>query len=298
MTSMIRKNKLLVLLFLGLAIAAMLLLSISLPGLKFQPGQPFSFGTPPPASSGPPQTGGSDIYVWLLKGLLALGIILFPIYIIISLFTPEGRKRLLVQLTGFVILFAALLLLSNHSTPPLQISPASTAGLPSQPVLTPPPSLPPFVARSSTGAEWGIMLGLAALIAVAALLLYRTYRRREILTTAGPLDRLAREAQGAVNALAAGEDIRDVVLRSYYQMSRVLDEERGIRREVAMTPHEFLQTLTSKGVPNEPVRELTLLFEEVRYGSRQPGKPEEQRAIASLQAIINYCKNSWRPSGV
>jgi len=295
---MIRKNKLLVLLFLGLAIAAMLLLSISLPGLKFQPGQPFSFGTPPPASSGPPQTGGSDIYVWLLKGLLALGIILFPIYIIISLFTPEGRKRLLVQLTGFVILFAALLLLSNHSTPPLQISPASTAGLPSQPVLTPPPSLPPFVARSSTGAEWGIMLGLAALIAVAALLLYRTYRRREILTTAGPLDRLAREAQGAVNALAAGEDIRDVVLRSYYQMSRVLDEERGIRREVAMTPHEFLQTLTSKGVPNEPVRELTLLFEEVRYGSRQPGKPEEQRAIASLQAIINYCKNSWRPSGV
>jgi len=295
---MIRKNKLLVLLFLGLAIAAMLLLSISLPGLKFQPGQPFSFGTPPPAASGPPQTGGSDIYVWLLKGLLALGIILFPIYIIISLFTPEGRKRLLVQLTGFVILFAALLLLSNHSTPPLQISPASTAGLPSQPVLTPPPSLPPFVARSSTGAEWGIMLGLAALIAVAALLLYRTYRRREILTTAGPLDRLAREAQGAVNALAAGEDIRDVVLRSYYQMSRVLDEERGIRREVAMTPHEFLQTLTSKGVPNEPVRELTLLFEEVRYGSRQPGKPEEQRAIASLQAIINYCKNSWRPSGV
>lgn len=298
MMSMIRKNKLLVLLFLGLAVAAMLLLSISLPSLKFQPGQPFSFGTPPPAASSPVQVGGSDFYVWLLKGLLALGIILLPIYILISLFTPEGRRRLLVQLAGFILLVAAFLLLSNDSTLPLQISPASTAGLPSQPVLTPPPSLPPFVARSSTGAEWGIMLGLAALITIAALLLYRTYRRREILTPAGPLDRLAREAQGAVNALAAGEDIRDVVLRSYYQMSRILDEERGIRRELAMTPHEFLQILTSKGVPNEPVRELTLLFEEVRYGSRRPGKPEEQRAIASLQAIINYCNNSWRPGGI
>lgn len=297
MTSMIRKNKLLALLFLGLAIAAMLLLSISLPGLKFQPGQPISFGTPPPAVSGLPQVGGSDFYVWLLKGLLALGIILLPIYILISLFSPEGRRRLLVQLAGFFLLIAAFWFLSNRSNPAPQISPASTAGLPSQPVLTPPPPLPPFVARSSTGAEWGIMLGLAALIAIAVLLIYRTYWQREIHTPAGPLDRLAREAQGAVNALAAGEDIRDVVLRSYYQMSRVLDEERGIRREVAMTPHEFLHTLTSKGIPNEPVRELTLLFEEVRYGSRRPGKPEEQRAIASLQAIINYCKNPWRPGG-
>jgi hypothetical protein len=295
---MIRKNKFLALLFLGLTIAAMLLLSISLHGLNFQPGQPFSFGTPPPAAGGPPQVGGSDFYAWLLKGLLALGIILLPIYILISLFTPEGRRRLLVQLTGFVLLIAAFLLLSNHSTPPLQISPASTAGLPSQPMLTSPPSLPPFVASSSTGVEWGIMLGLAALIAVVAFLIYRNYRQREIHSSAGPFDRLAREAQGAVNALAAGEDIRDVVLRSYYQMSRVLDEERGIRREVAMTPHEFLHTLISKGIPNEPARELTLLFEEVRYGSRRPGKPEEQRAIASLQAIINYCNNSWRPGGV
>ena len=290
MTSMIRKNNFLALLFLGLAIAAMLLLSISLPGLKFQPGQPFSFGTPAPAAGGPPQVGGSDFYVWLLKGLLALGIILLPIYILISLFTPEGRRRLLVQLIGFFLLIAAFLFLSNRSNPAPQISPASTAGLPSQPVLTPPPSLPPFIARLSTGAEWGIMLGLAALIAVAAFLIYRTYRQRKIHTQIGPLDRLAREAQGAVNALAAGEDIRDVVLRSYYQMSRVLDEERGIRREVAMTPHEFLQTLTSKGIPNEPARELTLLFEEVRYGTRVPNKDQQQQAISSLTAIVEACK--------
>jgi hypothetical protein len=40
------------------------------------------------------------------------------------------------------------------------------------------------------------------------------------------------------------------------------------------------------------VHDLTHLFEQARYGARLTGPGEEQRAIASLRAIVNYCREA------
>jgi hypothetical protein len=56
-----------------------------------------------------------------------------------------------------------------------------------------------------------------------------------------------------------------------------------------MTPSEFEQALQGKGLPREPVHQLTHLFEEVRYGARQVGEREERQAIDSLSAIVAAC---------
>jgi hypothetical protein len=77
-------------------------------------------------------------------------------------------------------------------------------------------------------------------------------------------------------------------------MSQVLSEQRGVSRESAMTPHEFERVLIKLGFPSEPIRTITHLFEEVRYGSIQQGENGMQRAISSLNAIRSYC-NSLGP---
>jgi hypothetical protein len=129
---------------------------------------------------------------------------------------------------------------------------------------------------------------LAILITVLAWGIYRASRE----AAGDAMARLVDEAQDAVDALQAGGNIRDTVIRCYIQMTQVLAKERNIHREEAMTPHEFEQILLTKmKLPETPVQRLTRLFEAVRYGDYHPGKREELEAIDSLTAIAAACKN-------
>jgi hypothetical protein len=99
------------------------------------------------------------------------------------------------------------------------------------------------------------------------------------------------EAREAVEDLRAGADLRDTVMRCYFEMSRVLDETRGLHREEAMTPREFAHTLKEVGLPGMAVERLTQLFESVRYGAHVSEEREEKDAIACLETIIEACGN-------
>jgi len=69
-----------------------------------------------------------------------------------------------------------------------------------------------------------------------------------------------------------------------------LQEEYGLERGEAMTAREFERLLQGRGIPYEPVHQLTRLFEAARYGSRTPGPDEEQRAVECLSAIVQYSR--------
>lgn len=288
---MTKSTKRWALLFLGLAIVAMLLLSVSLPGLEFQPGQPFSLGNAPPppeAASGLEMPG--NFFLILIRGLLALALLLVPVYVIFHLLTPEGRRKLLGDLAVLLMFFAAAEILSrlHRNAPGSQQQPSGEQGglnLPTPgPVAT-------FTAQSTPALEIVVIVAIAFVIAVVIGIFYWLYRRRQDhYLEPTSLEQLANEAQNAVDALMAGENIKNIVIRSYFQMSRVLLQERDIKREQAMTPHEFEQTLVEKGLPYEPVHQLTHLFEEVRYGTKQPGKLEELRAIDCLSTIVAFCR--------
>jgi hypothetical protein len=79
-------------------------------------------------------------------------------------------------------------------------------------------------------------------------------------------------------------------MRCYHEMSRVLAEERGLVRGIAMTPREFEVILAEKGLPQQHVRTLTQLFEAVRYGAKPPGESEERQAVDCLEAIVDACE--------
>jgi hypothetical protein len=109
-------------------------------------------------------------------------------------------------------------------------------------------------------------------------------------------DQLSQEAESAVNAIKFGRDLRDVIMRCYLQMTRMLEEERSIERTTCMTVREFEERLESLGFPPLPVHQLSRLFEKVRYGQEAMLEQDEKTAVESLDAILQYCRSQREPS--
>jgi len=73
-------------------------------------------------------------------------------------------------------------------------------------------------------------------------------------------------------------------------MTHALQEEQGMERNDSMTVREFEGWLDGKGVPRVPVRQLTYLFEKVRYGNQQMSENDKKMGMESLNEIIKYCR--------
>ncbi len=272
------------------SLAVMLVLAAALPGLTLLPERNYDI----PWSVDP--TGSVLDLGWLFGVMLALYVIGF--FMIIP---KELRRRLLAYavvmfwlLAGMIVVAVwiagdegieepVLLLSSPVATPTMALSELEfTEELePIREVVFTPPQ------------HWvriGVILGIGVLCAVVALGIFWFIYARYRPATPPPLFFLATQAQAALDALYGGEDVRDVVLRCYFEMARVLDQSQGIRRVETVTPREFAIQLTGWGLPAEPVSTLTRLFEEVRYGSYSEDDTAAQQAIASLEAIIAACQ--------
>jgi hypothetical protein len=290
------KNKPIYLIILGIGCVAILTLLISLPGFRLQGGEPFPLELDyvvPVLGSEVILPGGNFLY-WFLRGMAALLIIGFPIYIIISLFYPEGRRRLLVQ----IIIILVLIFILDRVSKIVRERPEEEQVQEIQAPMAAPSTgdtgnsqTEQFEASTPEWMIWGSSIGVAlfftGLLALGLWFYYRRYSKR--LTS---MDKLALEAERAVFDLQDGGDFKNVIIRCYYQMSQILYSERGIRRELAMTASEFEQALEDNGFPKEPIQYLTKIFEEVRYGTKQPAKSEEEKAIWYLTVMAEASKKS------
>jgi hypothetical protein len=152
----------------------------------------------------------------------------------------------------------------------------------------------PDVVYTPEPRQWLIFaatIGIALLLAAFLVGLgWYIWRRRQ--QPSPSLDKLAREAQDAIDAIEAGADLKDTVIKCYFEMMKALKEQRGIQRQRAMTPREFEAELEELGVPTTQVRRLTRLFEAVRYGNKQLGEQEERQAVISLTSIVRSCRST------
>ena len=278
----------------------LLFLAAAMARIKMQPGDPFplEWQQAPQGESAP--FGNGYWFLILIRGLLVISVIIIPIYIIINLLTPAGRRRLvkgLIQLLVFLLIMYIISNLTDSMNKKKQVEPEQQGNFELGPGGPTPEGLVPTATQEVTNpSPWldaGICIGLAVILAIIITVLAWGIYRASKARTGEAIARLADEAQQAVDALQAGGNIRDTVIRCYIQMTQVLAEERQLRRDEAMTPHEFEQILLNKiKLPETPVRHLTSLFEAVRYGDYHPGKREELEAIDSLSAIAAACKSA------
>jgi len=133
---------------------------------------------------------------------------------------------------------------------------------------------------------WIAGLGLAALLVGVGLwfIFHQAARARP--------DPLVLQAEWALQALQKGADLKNVIVRCYWQMEEVLKEKQGIEMKTAMTVREFEGLLESRGVPHLPVHQLTQLFEMARYGRRLTSAEDEGRAVEALTAIVQYSQTT------
>ncbi len=215
---------------------------------------------------------------------------LLPFAILLYLVLPQVRRRVLRDLIALFIVMIPLYLL-------WRFQPEATETLDDfqMPQATPqdiPPS--PDVAYVPEPRAWLILaatIGVALLLAALLVGLgWYIWRRRQ--RPSPSMDKLAQEAQEAIDAIEAGADLKDTVTKCYFEMMQVLKDQRGVQRQRAMTPREFEAELEGLGVPTAQVRRLTRLFEAVRYGDKQLGEQEERQAVVSLTSIVRSCRST------
>jgi hypothetical protein len=268
--------------FLLLAVILTVLLAAALPALNLQPGIPLPFQRDDSGALQSNQTPQASIsFGTFSKAILESILVLIIIY---ALF--ESRKglpwkkillpALMVGLLALIVLYILFAMLGVH----INLNSSAPDVLPPAVNITPPPlgPLPP-------GLLWLVWGGLAALVILLGIWLIRWVNRSAL-----PDGSLESEAQQAIQALQSGAELKDVILRCYVQMSRVLQKEQKLELKQTMTAREFERLLEARGFPPAPVHQLTGLFEYARYGHRQPGPGDEAQALDCLQAIVQYSR--------
>lgn len=124
---------------------------------------------------------------------------------------------------------------------------------------------------------------------IFGLIIWQIYQRNKANISIH--DEIAANAQQTLDEVSMKGNLGDTIFQCYLNMCRILKKHFGIERNTAMTTREFENKLIKLGFREEAVINLTRLFEDVRYGANTPTKIDEQRAVASLKAIITSSKS-------
>jgi len=275
--------KLSILILAGVAIVALVLLAASLSRVEFEPGKRLSFGHgEPPERGGVPQFDLDllwRIIIWCFFALV-------PFSIIAGIIWPENFKYALIR-AAVLILFLILLAFTIRALKEfIEQLLAALQGL-ERPAPAPSDPAPGEALPISPAPAPGWTVFPFLLVGLVSLTLLGWWLRRLWLgrQARGPLEEISALAGAAADELAAGGNLKNTVLRCYREMSRILSEREHVPFEEAMTAREFEQRLRRAGVRDEHVTRLSRLFEEVRYGGRESGEREEQRALECLRAV-------------
>ena len=280
------------------ALVVLFILTASLSSLELKPGRVFDLRDAAEATGMSAAGPNSDLWVTFLRSFLLLCVLLLPVYIIYMLMDPKRRKRLISELIGYALFIGAILMLQNYmaSRPTVEETPIPQ---PTQLAGTPEPQIageplpdtpdPSEFAVSAAGIAIGVLLAGAAGF---ALWLFT----RKINGEPPVLVQVAAEAEETLESLISGKDLRQTILLCYRRMTEVAVKNRGIPREASVTPSEFEGILIEKGLPAAAVRELTHIFEDVRYGDLRADENERRRATLALRTIIAACRKQEEPA--
>jgi hypothetical protein len=236
-------------------------------------------------------SGTLEIPLW--KHIVIWTAALLVILLISTLLSPEMRKRLIAAfLRAAVFVLAFLYIMKNNPGllaglfPQFNNSNNSSHGSQAGDLATPvfqPPHISNIISYISA------LIFLLLLSFVLWRSIHAWIRVIEKLRGRKPLREVAKIVRSSLRDLASGGNSTDVIIKCYERMSVVVDAERGLHRQPAMTPREFAERLEAAGLPREPVSRLTRLFEIARYGGRDSYSLEKKEAVSCLRLILEHC---------
>jgi hypothetical protein len=278
-----QRRKIILVILLGIAVITLLLLASGLSELNLRRGSyliPEKESVPQvtqEATPGyrPPRNLPDFEFLYLLAPILFWGLIIYAGYL---LFFQKDKSMLrmvgsLAALVGLILLLQQVAQV-NFGELAAQLTPIPTGG---------PGTIVPAPGMGDVDRATSFLLGFSVLM-LFMLLVYFLWRRAGSRST--PQEQIVDQAQRALDDLSRGLEIENIIMRCYYQMSETLQKQRGISRSGSMTPREFEDQLIQLGFPENNVRELTRLFEKVRYGDLTATEDEEAAAVQALKMII------------
>ena len=262
-------------------LAALVLLAGSLSNLQLRPGAPFpgaSDSGPLSIQPSPGRPAPEFLTLPLLQGMLAVAMVLLAALLVARLVALPNPKVILGLALAMLLLLTLGWILSQLAVD------GAVSGLPDQ---TSAGSVPVTGYRvTPLGQPPDFLLPLVAVIlGLGFVLLALTYAGGRMRRTRGR-NLLQGDAERAVADLRQGRAVGGVVIRCYGNMCRSLQEARGIDRDRALTVEEFETQLVVRGFPENPIHQLTQLFEKARYGSEQMSDEDERLAMESLGEIV------------
>jgi hypothetical protein len=285
-------NKLFIIVLSVLALGALLGLATGMSSISFRQAQ--DFGRPEAETGGPNPADliRNVLSVPLQTQVMFWGLLVTLFLLIAVLLSPDARKRLIRALIrAFFTYWLLYLVLTRYPLILSRLSAALTPGGSNAPTETsnsvPPPA---FMPPSST--SWMTYLVSLVIVGVVAYFTWRAvaaWRRLRTLAYETPVNKLARIARASLHDLSSGRDSTDVILNCYYRMGDVVAEKRNLNRAASVTPQEFAERLQQAGLPGEAVKQLTRLFESVRYGGQRSSPVMVNEAVACLTTILHYC---------
>ncbi len=232
------------------------------------------------------RTGSNSVALTGLSGFLIFTRLFFIVSITaLILFSLINKRWRRVFLTLFIVTIAGLYLLEyilqfqgDQAPPPVA---EMTGRLQIEKTESEPQPEPEY---KTSGFQYvTLAIALAVLIvAIASVILVRALRTR-YTPSIETFDELYEGLSEAAARIRAGEDPYEVVLFCYQGMIRLLSA-KGRIDATYLTPREFEQSLQTAGLGDAHIRELTRIFEVVRYGARVDDGFGE-RALTCLDAI-------------
>ncbi len=276
-----------ILIFGGLLLLVIILLIASLGGLELKPAKPFVNvkESAPISPVGIPSWNGFVYLIGIVLALLILLIILLP---------ADQRKKHLTLLAWLVLAGLIIVLIIFRTNLGKSLLPAQET--PNEEVISPVPAstatplsaITPSIFVPPQVSKWiSFFVALGILLVIVVLLGWTLWRKKK---KGAPYDALAEIARSTLDDIEAGRDWGDAIMNSYYRMTRVVSDWRGIHRGLSITPAEFADYLVSTHLPGEAVYPLTALFERVRYGDKPSTHKDIQEAVDCLNAILDYCR--------
>jgi len=266
----------------------LILLIGSLDELSFQPRkhltqvEPSEEGEPNPQRAMPKLARREQIYAYVLGGLT-----------LVSLGCVFVFRKLRKQLLQYLFMLSAFLLplmlglvlfgrlfsgwFQRHADGIADTGPKIPESVISNP--------PTWALALAAGVVAFLVLGTFAFVAIRWLAYRKLVERHKTQQAeiVAEQQAFAEQAAEAAVRIRQGRPLQGEVIRCYREMDQLLSKRRRIK-PTYLTPREFADSLRELGIQSKHVRQLTELFELVRYGNRDD-ESMAQQALACLDRL-------------